>query len=413
MTKSKQLLIIGFVWPEPASSAAGSRMMQLIRYFKDQQWDITFASASNKTPHTADLESLGITMKSIEINDETFDQFVKELQPGMVLFDRFMTEEQFGWRVHAAVPGAVRLLDMEDLHCLRHGRQMAVNEGREFTETDLISDLSMREIASIYRCDLSLIISEHEMDLLRSFFDIDWDLLAYMPYFLQPITPKQKRSWPGFEERNRFISIGNFRHKPNLDSVLYLKEEIWPFIRKKLRGAEINLYGAYPSQSVRQLHDPDNGFLIKGRAKDSKEVLRSARVLLAPLRFGAGLKGKLTEAMLCGTPSVTTSIGAEGINGYLGWPGEITDHPEKFAAEAVRLMTSPAEWSVAQQRGIDIINRRFRSHDFRDTLTNRIEEIRKKLSTHRHNNFTGAMLMHHTMASTRFMTRWIEEKNKP
>jgi glycosyltransferase involved in cell wall biosynthesis len=164
---------------------------------------------------------------------------------------------------------------------------------------------------------------------------------------------------------------------------------------------------------VQQLHDPENGFLIKGRAKDSKEVLRSARVLLAPLRFGAGLKGKLTEAMLCGTPSITTSIGAEGINGYLGWPGEITDHPEQFAAEAVRLMTSPAEWSVAQQRGIDIINRRFRSLDFRDTLTTRIDEIRKKLSTHRQNNFTGAMLMHHTMASTRFMTRWIEEKNKP
>jgi len=412
MAPFKNLLIIGYVWPEPGSSAAGSRMMQLIRFFKEQNWEITFASASKKTPHIADLDAHDVRSKMIEINSESFDKFVKNLDPEMVLFDRFMTEEQFGWRVHSMVPDAVRLLDMEDLHCLRYGRQIAVKEGREFSEKDLISDLSKREIASIYRCDLSLIISEHEMDLLTSFFGIDRNLLIYMPYFLNPISQQEKESWPVFEDRSHFVSIGNFRHKPNLDAVHYLKEEIWPLIRKKLKGAEINFYGAYPSVYVKELHDPETGFLVRGRAEDSRQVLSEARVLLAPLRFGAGLKGKLTEAMLCGTPSITTTIGAEGINGYLGWPGVISDDPYTFADAAVKMISDSETWKDAQQRGVDIIHRRFRAADFHKSLAKRLDVIFREFTLHRRNNFTGAMLMHHTMASTRFMSRWIEEKNK-
>ena len=89
----------------------------------------------------------------------------------------------------------------------------------------------------------------------------------------------------------------------------------------------MNVYGAYPKQQVEEWHQPLQGFLVHGRAKDANEVMKQSRVCLAPLRFGAGLKGKLVDSMLNGTPSVTTSMGAEGIHGSLEWPGAIADDP--------------------------------------------------------------------------------------
>ena len=127
-----------------------------------------------------------------------------------------------------------------------------------------------------------------------------------------------------FEERKDFIFVGNFLHEPNRDAVHYLKESVWPLIRAQLPDAGMCIYGAYPSQSVLQLHQPKERFFSLGRADDAQEVVAKARVMLAPLRFGAGMKGKLLEAMQCGTPSVTTAIGAESMYGDLPWNGFIT-----------------------------------------------------------------------------------------
>jgi len=99
MNQLKKLLIIGFVWPEPNSSAAGGRMMQLISLFKEEGYDITFASPAMESVYKVDLEALDVEKKSISLNSSSFDVFIKELNPSVVLFDRFMIEEQFGWRV--------------------------------------------------------------------------------------------------------------------------------------------------------------------------------------------------------------------------------------------------------------------------------------------------------------------------
>ena len=163
----KTLLIIGFVWPEPKSSAAGSRMIQLIGCFQTHDYKITFASPSSKSEKSFDLESIGVNQIDIELNNSSFDRFIKQLDPDIVLFDRFMIEEQFGWRVTEQCPNAIRILDTEDLHCLRRGRERAHKDNVLLNDSYLFNDTANREIASIYRCDLSLIISEYEMDILK------------------------------------------------------------------------------------------------------------------------------------------------------------------------------------------------------------------------------------------------------
>lgn len=412
VSKNQHLLIIGFVWPEPRSSAAGSRMMQLISLFQEQGWKVTFASTAGESEYSADLESLGIDQISIEVNDSSFDEFIKDLEPSMVVFDRFVIEEQFGWRVAEHCPSALRILDTEDLHTLRRVRKEALKDGRDFTEKDLLTAKdAKREVASICRSDLSLIISEAEIELLTSLFGVDSQLLHYLPFLLDSIDEDTKRDWPSYDSRNHFVTIGNFQHDPNMDSVIYLKEEIWPRIAKQLPKAELHIYGSYVNQRAEQMHNPTEGFYIEGRAEDSKKVVREAKVCLAPLRFGAGLKGKLVEAMQCGTPSVTTDIGAEGIKGSFPWSGKIANDSEDIASAAVKLFATKSVWEKAQEQGVRIINERFHKSQFEEEFINRLDEIQSDLEKHRLENFTGQMLMHHTMASSEYMSRWIEEKN--
>ncbi len=406
------VLIIGFVWPEPNSSAAGGRMLQLIQLFQEQGWQVTFASAAMDSDYMVSLENLGVTRKKILLNDSSFDDFIKELQPSIVLFDRFMIEEQFGWRVAENCPDALRILDTEDLHCLRQARQLAFKEGRDFTISDLFSDVAKREVASILRCDISLMISDFEMQLLQDVFKVDGMLLHYLPFLLDPITENRVDEWPTFETRRNFIFVGNFLHEPNWNSVLYLKESIWPLIRKQLPQAELHIYGAYPSQKVLQLHQPKEGFYVKGRADDVNEVVQNARVVLAPLRFGAGIKGKLVEAMWCGTPSVTTTIGSEAMEGNLDWNGFVVDDVAEFATSAVVLYQNEKLWQKAQNNGISLFNRRYLKSIYGPELLLHIQKVSQKLQAHRYQNFMGALLMHHSMASTKYMSRWIEEKNK-
>ena len=413
MNANQQVLIIGFVWPEPNSSAAGGRMVQLISIFVAQGFEVTFASPAMDSDYMIDLNSLGVSKKSIALNCSSFDVFVKELNPSIVLFDRFMMEEQFGWRVAENCPDALRLLDTEDLHCLRLARQKAFKENRPFSTDDLfVEEVAKREIASILRCDVSLMIAEYEIELLQTVFKIDSSLLYYLPLLLESIADSTIQKLPSFEERNNFVFIGNFLHEPNWNAVQYLKETIWPLILKHKPVAVLQIYGAYPSQKVLQLHQPKVGFHIMGRADYAQEIVRNARVMLAPLRFGAGIKGKLLEAMQCGTPSVTTTIGAESMCGDLPWSGFITDDAQVFADKAVELYNDKQLWLKTQENGFDIIEKRYLKSLFADDFLQHILKVQIDLKQHRLHNFIGALLQHHTLTSTKYMSRWIEEKNK-
>jgi glycosyltransferase involved in cell wall biosynthesis len=411
--QEESLLIIGAVWVEPNSSAAGKRMLQLIAQFLERDYKITFASASQKNEKAIDLISLGIDAVAIELNNASFDVFVKELQPTIVLFDRFMMEEQFGWRVAENCPKALRILDTEDLHCLRKTRALCSKQQRNFSIDELLKqDITKREIAAILRCDFSLIISTFEMKLLKNTFKIADAILMYLPFLFDEITAQHQKKWPSFKEREHFVFIGNFFHKPNVDAVLTLKNEIWTQIRKQLPKAEIHIYGAYMQQQIQELHNKKEGFIVKGFAEDANEVVGNAKVVLAPLNFGAGIKGKLTEAMLCGTPSITTSIGIEGMAGKLPWNGFVADNFSEFALKAVELYTNKTVWEQSQLYGVAIINSLYSKEKNALLFFNKIEEVQQGLEKHRTANFLGSLLQHQTLQATKYMSKWIESKNQ-
>lgn len=405
----KKLLIIGLVWPEPTSSAAGTRMIQLIDLFLTNGYQITFACAALKTDFSFDFTGRNVLEYKIKLNESSFNTFVKDLNPEMVLFDRFMVEEQYGWRVQQECPDAIRVLDTEDLHFLRNAREQSI---KKQTETNLFSDLAKREIASILRCDLSLIISEAEMKILTEQFKIDSSILYYLPFLENEITPEITAYWIPFEQRADFAFIGNFLHEPNWQTVQTLKTRIWPALRKKCPDASLNIYGAYVSQKVIQLENKKEKFFIKGRTDSARATLAKHKILLAPIQFGAGVKGKFIDSMQVGTPSVTTTIGAEAMKGNLPWNGFVEDDYEIFTDKAADLYHNKTLWHAAQANGIQILNQRYHSRHFTTDFNHKIAELRTQLMIHRQRNFFGQILNHQAIQYTKYMSLWIEEKNK-
>lgn len=402
----KNLVIIGKVFPEPNSTAAGKRMLQLIDVFLNQNYQITFLSTASISENSFDLTSKKISFQNILLNDSSFDELLKKLNPQIIIFDRFTTEEQFGWRVSEQVPNALKILDTEDLHFLRNAREIAFKQNKNLENLELINDVFKREIASILRCDLSLIISEFEFNLLINQFKIDEKILHYLPLFAENTT-----SEISFSERKNFISIGNFLHEPNWQTVLQLKK-IWKDIRKKLPEAEMHIYGAYATEKGFQLHNEKEGFLIKGRAENVETIFNEAKVLLAPIPFGAGIKGKLLESMEFGLPNTTSTIGAEAMHGNLDWNGFITDNETDFIEKAALLYQNENIWKKSQENGYQIIEKMFKKEIFEQDFLEKILEISKNLETHRNQNFLGQILQHHTLQSTKYLSKWIEEKNK-
>lgn len=228
----KKLLIIGHTFPEPSTTAAGSRMMQLLKLFKEENYQITLASTAAISERTVNLKNQNISVKNILLNDASFDEFVKELNPEIVIFDRYITEEQFGWRVSEHCPDALKILDTEDLHFLRKAREEAIKDNKPVSEANLFSEITKRELASILRCDLSLIISEYEMELLQNTFKISSEILYYLPFLIETIS--EEKTISSFIERQNFLAIGNLLHAPNVDSVLQLKQ-LWPKIKNNCR----------------------------------------------------------------------------------------------------------------------------------------------------------------------------------
>lgn len=406
----KNVLIIGYVWPEPKSSAAGSRMMQLITFFQGQGYQVTFASPAQRTQHMVDLNQMGINLEDIALNCTSFDDFILKLSPEIVLFDRFMMEEQFGWRVTEHCPDALRMLDTEDLFCLRNARHDSYKKGQKLTDEVLLtSPMAQREVAAIFRSDLTLMISHVEISLLENLFKVPKHLLQYSPFMLSQ--EELNRTIPSFDSRENFISIGNFRHAPNWDAVLYLKQTIWPLIRAKLPKAKLLVCGAYPPPKATQLHDEKTGFIVKGWVDDALIEMESAKVCLAPIRFGAGIKGKLSDAMICGTPSVTTEVGAESMTTDNLWGGAIENEPQAFAQAAINLYNEKIRWDDASQVGIVNVKLLFEQKIHFDALLITLENILDDLNKHRAQNFIGSMLNHHHHKSTKYMAQWISAKN--
>ncbi|MGB5377368.1 glycosyltransferase family 4 protein, partial [Muriicola sp.] len=207
---------------------------------------------------------------------------------------------------------------------------------------------------------------------------------------------------------------GNGKHAPNTDAITYLKHEIWPMINKEVHQASLHIYGAYMPPKIKAMNNAKEGFFVHGWAENVEDIMQQARVNLVPLRYGAGLKGKLFMAVSHGTPSVTSAIGAEGTHLQHIAPLVGTDTND-FAIKAIAVYQDGLLWNNCQLQGTEMLHKHFNKVEHETILLHTLQELQANLREHREQNFIGSMLLHHSTSSSKYLSKWIslkQEKNK-
>jgi len=159
------------------------------------------------------------------------------------------------------------------------------------------------------------------------------------------------------------------------------------------------------------LHNEREGFIVKGRVENASIITQSHRVSLVPLRFGAGIKGKVLEAMENGTPFVTTSIGAEAMMTNDNY-SYITNDFRAFAKHAIELYTSKERWITAQEQGYTILKEKYGKKEFEEQLIAALVKLEESYIENRLSDLQYNLFSHHSLKSSMYLSKWISEKNK-
>ncbi len=186
---------------------------------KSSEYEVSFISPGKMNNYTEEMKQKGIHTFQCQPNDAAFDTLLHQLKPNLVIFDRFVTEEQFGWRVRNIAPHAALIIDSQDLHSLRHARQDAILKGK--TIEDIVSTIPtvdsselLREVSTIHRADHTLVVSSFEKHILTQHYGVPAEKISLAPFYYPKVSVSNFPSW---EERRNFTMIGNFRHDPNKD----------------------------------------------------------------------------------------------------------------------------------------------------------------------------------------------------
>jgi glycosyltransferase involved in cell wall biosynthesis len=178
----------------------------------------------------------------------------------------------------------------------------------------------------------------------------------------------------GFDEREGLLFIGSMSHPPNVDSLAYLVEDVMPLVRKKLPGVKLHVVGS-GRHDISSFASPDT--LIMGYVPDIEPILASCKLMVAPLRFGAGMKGKIGESLGHGLPVVTTSIGAESIGIRSEVEAMIADTEQGLADAIVRAYTDKQLWETMSQNGRELVRNRYSPEVIDRLITDSIERLTK------------------------------------
>ena len=459
--RGKSVLFFTPTWPDPSGSAAGVRTLRLIKAFREWTERPVAVASAERLPQPAILESSDFVAHALPLNCSTsLATVVASTQPDICVFDRFYLEEQFSFAIREARPGALRILDMQDLHALRLRRQRTCEASGGSIRAVLTSgfpvaddSVLVRELAAVHRSDLTFACSPVEECWLRDVAGVPADKLVLAPFFVDAAEEDGSgsdsdvgsiRGLP-FDEREGFVALGTFRHPPNLDSFTFLAKDVWPRVRRALPGASISIVGSHPTaDAAARFHRPDDGLILRGFLPDAAlaDLLGRSRALLAPLRFGAGLKGKIVDAWAAATPVVTTPIGAEGmlldprrrriIGGGVGgahdggedatgssmdeWGGLWTSTDAAgLAADAVSLHSDESVWRRCSGASVQLRRALYGDNGngpLLGPLRAAVATAHRNLAERRDADFLGATLWHHRQRATEYFSRWLEAKGK-
>ena len=263
--------------------------------------------------------------------------------------------------VRRFAPRAKVVFDTVDLHFLREEREAQLKQDPLLHVS--AAKRKQQELNLARVADLTLVVSALEKDIL------DRERLGLDVRIISTIYPLDGADIPGFEGRRNILFIGGFEHPPNVDAVLYFARDIFPLVKASIPEAVFQVIGADPTAEIRQLAGQD--IQVLGYVPEVRHFFDQARLSVAPIRYGAGVKGKVNQSMSFGVPAVVTRVAAEGMYLVHEQNALIADDPEGFADAVVRLWTEPEIWHRLSVNGRENL----REHFSVEAAGRRIDEL--------------------------------------
>lgn len=361
----RRILIIDHYVPKYDQDAGSYWMFCFARDLSRSGYRVLFwpDNLYAEQPYTEDLQQLGI---EVLYGFQRFDRFLKDYGRfiDIVVLTRQHIAIKYIDMVKRYVEHAKVVYRMPDLEYLREKRKAELEGKKELLKAS--REVYEREFYLFDRSDVVIAISKEEKDMLLA--ERPGKRIEIIPHPMDKITPVSK----SFEERKDLLFVGSM-HPPNEDAILYYSQDIFPLIQKKLQNIKLYAVGSNPSKRLQDMKH--ESIIITGFVKELFPYFDKCRVYAAPLRYGAGVKGKIVEAMSFGLPIVTTSIGAEGLNLKHGENVLIADSGEDFADSIVQLYNDKDLWMKLSLNSQKFVESRFSQETFFQLIKNMMEDI--------------------------------------
>jgi GT2 family glycosyltransferase/glycosyltransferase involved in cell wall biosynthesis/2-polyprenyl-3-methyl-5-hydroxy-6-metoxy-1,4-benzoquinol methylase len=340
----KRVLVVDHYVPTFDMDSGSLRMFNLIKIFMELGYKVIFWP-ENKTFHefyTRELQRIGVEVLYGEID---FEEYLKSYGKHIDLI--FLSRPHVAMNFICAarkLTNARIIYDTVDLHFLREGRRAKI-------EMEKVSrHYKDMELFLAHQADDVLVVSDVEKQILEK------EGLEGKVSIISNIHAAEKTYRP-FDQRKGLMFIGGFEHLPNEDGIVWFVKSILPLIREKLPGIPLFIVGSRPTETVKGLSSKN--ITVTGYVEDVRPYFEEARVFVCPLRYGAGVKGKIGQSMAYGLPVVMTTVGAEGIDLVDGRDALIADDEHDFAEKVARLYQNRALWESLSLSGIELIEKKF------------------------------------------------------
>ena len=355
------VLIVDALTPDVTRDSGSLRLVNLMRLLMDEGWHVVFMPANRRDAGAATsmLQAIGVEAWHAPHAPRAPAWFRRNgARFDAVILCRHYVASEFLPLARQFAPRARVLFDTVDLHYLRERRGAeATGDAAALRSAERTREL---ELGLIHRSDVTLVVSEVERALLSH---------EAPGARVEVVSNVHDVAGPGgaFAERRDAVFVGGFRHPPNVDAVLWFAREVWPRVHAARPHIVFHCIGADAPGEILAL-DGRDGIRVHGHVPDLDPYMDGVRIAVAPLRFGAGVKGKVNLSMAHGQPVVATACAVEGMHLRDGEDVLVADSPEAFADAVLRLYDDEALWSRLAANGLDNVRRHFSADAAREAV---------------------------------------------
>ncbi len=363
------ILIVDSYTPTPDQDSGSLRMLNLMRLLREFGYAVSFLpdNRAHAGAYTHALQDLGV--------QALYHPFVADpiawlrdhgAELTAVILSRHYVAANYIESVRAHAPKARLIFDTVDVHHLREQR------AAELAASDDLSQQAARtraqEINVMRASDVTLVVSAAEKEILtRDLPNVRIEILSNV----HEIHGRRR----DFDARRDLVFVGGFQHPPNVDAMLWFVREIFPIVRETLHDVNLHVIGSKAPPNILELaHD---GVVVHGYVSDIAPYMDGCRLALAPLRYGAGVKGKVNMAMSYGLPVVATTPAVEGMHVRAGDDVLVADSPSDFAAAIVRGYSDATLWKTLSDNGLANVARHFSFDAARESIKRVLDGTRR------------------------------------